>query len=675
MKVARHDLPDAAARRGATTGSMTARRHPRRASTGLLRARVPGLSQAEPAAQARLYRLWPWPRRRRAHGRGSSTSGARSGLFLAALGPGWERYGIDASEYALDESAQGTFPRRSWLRRARARLRFLAPSTSFTAFDVLEHVWALGALVASITGALARDGSFVFVVPVYDGPTGPLVRALDRDRTHVHKESRAFWLDLAPAELEAVDWWGIYRYLLPGGYYVAPGDTTLAALRTGDRVPDAPEALREVAAMRLTARTSVSGISSCGRSACTRHSSCRPGRSGETKPTAPPRLASVLVRHLGVARARLVSCRLCRAAAPLVRSSLERKRHGPARLRPRDRNAARRHVLGRGPAARLPATRRARACGRRPLVVTEGDAPPSRVGLAFWCGPSRCAAELRRAGTRRLARPPPRPCSPSSSSIPARLRRALLPGRGLVARAAARALSCPGPPRPCRLSPMRASRADARVADVVHYRVDWLSPQRSRQGARDDLILVARAWTGVVAWGLRPRRAPLRGSRSTAPSVAALALPIQVAFLEAAGAPPFPRYFLPAVALLALGVGTRARGAQRALRTAAALVILLASAWPAWSWGQVRRTNVDQVARALGGRAQPADLVVVSPGSSIRASSATTAAGALDHDPELPRDPMTRYLWVKRAMREDDSGDGARAPRERAPRAAARSGT
>ena len=145
--------------------------------------------------------------------------GCAFGLFLAALGPGWERYGIDASEYALDE-ARRNVPEAQLAPAGSGALAFPGPFDVITAFDVLEHVSSLEALVASITGALARDGSFVFVVPVYDGPTGPLVRALDRDRTHVHKESRSFWLDLAPAELEAVDWWGIYRYLLPGGYYV-----------------------------------------------------------------------------------------------------------------------------------------------------------------------------------------------------------------------------------------------------------------------------------------------------------------------------------------------------------------------------------------------------------------------------------------------------------------------
>src|SRR5262249_58711932 len=84
-----------------------------------------------------------------------------------------------------------------------------------TAFDVIEHVDALDPLASDINHHLADGGIFFFVVPVYDGPLGPVVRALDHDPTHVHKQPRAFWLEWARRHFELVDWWGLVRYLLP----------------------------------------------------------------------------------------------------------------------------------------------------------------------------------------------------------------------------------------------------------------------------------------------------------------------------------------------------------------------------------------------------------------------------------------------------------------------------
>jgi hypothetical protein len=60
----------------------------------------------------------------------------------------------------------------------------------------------------------------VFVVPVYDGLSGPIIRRLDRDPTHVHKWPRDRWLDWAASHFEVVDWTGILRWLTPLGYYL-----------------------------------------------------------------------------------------------------------------------------------------------------------------------------------------------------------------------------------------------------------------------------------------------------------------------------------------------------------------------------------------------------------------------------------------------------------------------
>ncbi len=145
--------------------------------------------------------------------------GCAFGLFLSYLDPAWERFGYDASEYAIERARQrvpgvdfavsdpGTFP-------------FEGPFNIITAFDVFEHIPPLDATLEWVARNLHPDGSLVFVVPVYDGPTGPLIRFLDRDPSHVHRKSRDFWLRLASDRFQLSDWYGIYRYLLPGGAYV-----------------------------------------------------------------------------------------------------------------------------------------------------------------------------------------------------------------------------------------------------------------------------------------------------------------------------------------------------------------------------------------------------------------------------------------------------------------------
>lgn len=97
------------------------------------------------------------------------------------------------------------------------------PAASFdvvTAWDVLEHVTDLGGALSDITRCLRPGGLLAMVVPVYDGITGPLIRALDRDPSHIHKESREFWTDLIGAHFEQVEWHGIYRYMVSRSRYV-----------------------------------------------------------------------------------------------------------------------------------------------------------------------------------------------------------------------------------------------------------------------------------------------------------------------------------------------------------------------------------------------------------------------------------------------------------------------
>lgn len=144
--------------------------------------------------------------------------GCAFGFFLSSLSPRWERFGIDASDYAIAHAGERA-PGARFAVAGSSDLVFAGPFDVITAFDVLEHVPDLDPMLERIAAALRPRGGFVFVVPVYDGLAGPAVNFLDRDPTHVHKKGRGFWLARVGAHFRIVDWWGICRYLLPGGYY------------------------------------------------------------------------------------------------------------------------------------------------------------------------------------------------------------------------------------------------------------------------------------------------------------------------------------------------------------------------------------------------------------------------------------------------------------------------
>lgn len=145
--------------------------------------------------------------------------GCAFGRFLEALGPKWERYGLDVSQFAIDE-ARRALPQATFEVAGATDTPFHTPFDAIVAFDVIEHVPPLDRVAAAVRAMLKPGGYWVFVVPVYDGITGPIIRLLDKDETHCHRCSRWFWLDWAREQgFELVDWQGIYRYLFPGGRY------------------------------------------------------------------------------------------------------------------------------------------------------------------------------------------------------------------------------------------------------------------------------------------------------------------------------------------------------------------------------------------------------------------------------------------------------------------------
>jgi SAM-dependent methyltransferase len=181
--------------------------------------------------------------------------GCAFGAFLSALDPAWDLHGLDVSEYAV-ERARAALPRARLAVAGAAAIPFDPPFDVVTAFDVLEHIHELDAVREAIRDSLAPQGRLVFVVPVYSGITGPIVRWLDRDDTHVHRRSRTFWLEWAGAAFEVVEWRGLFRYLLPGGHYAhrptrrfrrAAPAIAVSARKRGIRRP-APDGLKKTSA-------------------------------------------------------------------------------------------------------------------------------------------------------------------------------------------------------------------------------------------------------------------------------------------------------------------------------------------------------------------------------------------------------------------------------------------
>jgi SAM-dependent methyltransferase len=145
--------------------------------------------------------------------------GCAFGAFLSVLDPGWERYGSDVSEFAIAE-ARKSVPGVVFDVASATDLPFDGTFDVITAFDVIEHVPSLDEIAVAVRSRLSPEGHFIYVVPVYDGPTGPIVALLDKDPTHLHKRSREFWLEWTAAHFDLVDWCGILRYLLPWGPYL-----------------------------------------------------------------------------------------------------------------------------------------------------------------------------------------------------------------------------------------------------------------------------------------------------------------------------------------------------------------------------------------------------------------------------------------------------------------------
>jgi hypothetical protein len=204
-------------------------------------------------------------------------------------------------------------------------------------------------------------------------------------------------------------------------------------------------------------------------------------------------------------------------------------------------------------------------------------------------------------------------------------------------------------------------------AVILHYRVDWL--QFIKGIAQSHSGLVPALWLGFLALAVRSVARAIRTGASDSPrrapvfcyllSVFVLAALVQILFVELAGVPPFPRYFLPPAAFAAFAIEAAFERSRPPLGALAVIAALALTAWPSWSWMSMRHSNVDRVAGLLAGRAAPQDLIVVSPWF-LNTSFQRYYRGPCPWItvPDLDRQPMMRYDLLKQAMlgRRPESG-------------------
>jgi len=167
--------------------------------------------------------------------------GCAFGSFLREAQHPYSVTGCDVSAYAVEQAKQAV-PSGTIMQ---ATIEQLEPGGRYdviTCFDVLEHVQDLDGAFRRIRTLLADQGLLALTVPVYDTVAGKAVMLLDRDETHIWKESRWFWRDKLEAHgFRIVDDRGLWRYACPGGCYLFWGgrrwrNFSPALLLLGERI-------------------------------------------------------------------------------------------------------------------------------------------------------------------------------------------------------------------------------------------------------------------------------------------------------------------------------------------------------------------------------------------------------------------------------------------------------
>lgn len=161
--------------------------------------------------------------------------GVGLGLFLETVRSEYVCAGCDVNTFGVEQTRRRTGLERLHVGSFETLDGEPAPDV-VVAWDVLEHLPDLDHALGAIHTHLAAGGSLIGVVPVYDGPLGWLVHLLDKDPTHVTKQSRRFWLrKLSEAGFQVREWGGILRRLV-GSYYVHLTRPQILLRRVGSAV-------------------------------------------------------------------------------------------------------------------------------------------------------------------------------------------------------------------------------------------------------------------------------------------------------------------------------------------------------------------------------------------------------------------------------------------------------
>lgn len=153
--------------------------------------------------------------------------GCAYGLFLAEARNHFSVMGCDVSGHAVMEAKK----RLPETEIAETDVFGIQGSERFdvvTCFDVLEHLEDPEEAMRHIFDILRPGGALAVTVPVYDTPAGWLVRLLDRDETHIQKNSRGFWRKTFRAcGFRTITDSGLWRYTFPGGHSLFYGSASL----------------------------------------------------------------------------------------------------------------------------------------------------------------------------------------------------------------------------------------------------------------------------------------------------------------------------------------------------------------------------------------------------------------------------------------------------------------
>lgn len=144
--------------------------------------------------------------------------GCAYGSFLKVAHGHFELHGSDISNHAIS-IARERLPSAHLVVSDVLNLPEERQFNLITCFDILEHVENITSALQKISRLMAKDSFLVMSVPVYDTVIGHLVGKLDKDPTHVHKNSRHWWIEtLHTSGFDVLEWKGIWRYYLKPFY-------------------------------------------------------------------------------------------------------------------------------------------------------------------------------------------------------------------------------------------------------------------------------------------------------------------------------------------------------------------------------------------------------------------------------------------------------------------------